>query len=194
MKATKPVRVLPPEGQHIARVTNIIYLGTIKTQFGDTFKMRITFELPTALHEFKEGEGEKPFTVSKETSLSMGKKSTLRPLVEGIIGTSLDDDEAYAFDLDQLLGMTCQLHVVHEETDNGKYANIKSASPLLKGVTCPDAINPLKILSYEKWDQEYFDKLPDFLKEKMKTSPEYKKVNKGKVKDDDEVDSDSIPF
>jgi hypothetical protein len=33
----------------------------------------------------------------------MGQKSNLRPFVESFIGTSLDDDEAYNFDLEDLL-------------------------------------------------------------------------------------------
>lgn len=192
MKAIRSPRILAPEGVHIARVVNIIYLGTIKGSFGDAFKVRISFELPNETHVFKEGEKALPFMVSKETTLSMGKKSNLRPLVEGVIGTSLDDEEAYAFDIDQLLNMTCQLHIVHEESENGKYVQIKSASPLLKGVTCPPPVNSLQILSYEKWDQAYFDALPQYLREKMEKTPEYNDMKYGKGSAT--VDPDDVPF
>lgn len=191
MKSTKPVRVLAPEGQHVARIVSIVYLGTVKSSFGDTFKMRMTWELPNETHKFKDGEQERPFVVSKETSLSMGKKSTLRPIVEGMIGTSLTDEEAYDFDLDDLLGKECQVHIVHEETENGKYANVKSVSPLLKGVNCPPAFNKPSILSYERWSQDAFDALPGFLKDKMMATPEYKKLKGGKV---EEANDESIPF
>jgi hypothetical protein len=191
MKATKPVRVLPPEGQHIARVYSIVYLGTIKGQFGDTFKMRISWELPTELHSFKEGEPQKPFVISKETSLSMGKKSNLLPIVEGIIGTHLDETEAYNFDFDELVGMTCQIHIVYEEKGDATYANVKSVSPLLKGVVCPPAFNKPVLLSYEKWNQETFESLPEFLRKKIIETPEYKKLKGEKT---EEIDPNDIPF
>jgi hypothetical protein len=71
----------------------------------------------------------------------MGKKSNLRPFVEGVIGTGLSDDEAYAFDLEDLLGRACPLNVVHAEVGDNIYANIHSASPTAvrrsSAVFCP---------------------------------------------------------
>jgi len=65
---------LPPQGTFIARLTGIYYLGTQKVewqgQVKDTPKVRFTFELPTELHEFKEGEGKKPFVITKDRIVS----------------------------------------------------------------------------------------------------------------------------
>lgn len=191
MRAPKPsyTRLLPPVGNHVARLINIIYLGTQHSdQYGDTYRMRLTWELPNELAEFKEGDGEKPFVVSKETSLSMGRKSTLRPLVEGMLGCALEDDEAYNFDIDLLLGKECMIYVTIEENEVGKFAKVNSVTPLPKGMTCPPAFNEAKILSFEKWNQEYFDKLPDFIKNKVMLSKEYKEM-KGEisVENDDQI-------
>lgn len=201
MKAPTPVRTLVPAGTHVARIYQIIYLGTTKGEFKgqpiESFKVRITWELPNELHQFKDDKPEKPFVVSKEYTLSMGKKSNLRPLVEGIIGTSLDDEEAAKFDIDELLGMSCQLSITHAEGQNGKYAKINSASTLMKGVSCPPPVNTPKILSYEKWDNDLFLSLPDFIKEKIEKTPEFRKMNGQEVSQNIEteaIDPDDLPF
>lgn len=189
MKAPSKPRTLPPEGTHVARVIGIIYLGTIKGSFGDNYKVRITWELPTETHVFKEGEEAKPFVVSKEMTLSMHSKSVLRPIVEGVLGVALKDEEAYAFDVDEILGKECLINIINEDKESGKYTEVKTTSKLLKGVTCPPAVNETKILSYDKWDEDYFKTLPNFIKDKMSKTPEYRKM-----KGEDVVDESEIPF
>ncbi len=171
-------------------------MGTIKGEFEgkptESYKVRVTWELPTELHTFKEGEPEKPYVVSKEMSFSMGKKSTLRPMVEGIIGTTLSDEEAYGFNLDSILGLPCLLSITHKEGKSGVFVSVNTATPLIKGVQCPPQVNPTKVLSYDSWNQEYFDTLPPFIKEKIESTPEYRKL---KGLSDEAVVSDSeIPF
>ena len=53
------------------------------------------------------------------------------------------------------------------------YANIASASPLPKIVECPKQINPTFVLSYDNFDVNKYESLPDFIKDKMKATPEY---------------------
>jgi len=210
-------RSLAPEGTHIARVIGIIYIGTIKGEYKgqpkENFKTRISWELPTELHSFKEGEAEKPYVVSKEVTLSMGKKSILRPIVEGIIGTSLTDEEAYGFDLDKIVGMPCLLAISHVEGDRGTYVSVNTATGLIKGITAPPQVNPTKILSFQNWDKGYFESLPDFIKDKIKSTPEYQNMgsnlsdeqkaeiktirelsNSSKAGVGDNINPDDIPF
>lgn len=200
MKAPQPTytRKLPPAGTHMARLIGLISIGTVKSSFQgeekEGYKIRLTWELPNEQTVFKEGEPEKPFVVSKELGFSMHKKSSLRPIVEGMIGTALSDEEAYAFDIDDLIGMPCVLSIVIDESDKGKYVAIKSASPLMKGTTCPDQINKTQVLSFEKWDEKYFESLPSFIKDKIMTSKEYKVMKGIKVEETKEVDEDEIPF
>lgn len=188
MKAQSKPRILPPVGTHVARVIGIIYVGTVKGSFGDSFKVRITWELPTETHVFKEGEEAKPFVISREVSLSMGQRSSLRPIIEGIFG-GLKDDEAYAFDVDEIIGKECLINITHDETEAGTYANVGTVTKLVKGMTCPPAVNEPKILSYEKWDSEYYETLPGFLKDKISKTPEFKKL-----KGEDVVSEDEVPF
>lgn len=200
MKAPQPTytRKLPPAGTHMARLIGLISIGTVKSSFEgkekEGYKIRLTWELPNETTVFKEGEQEKPFVVSKELGFSMHKKSSLRPIVEGMIGTALSDEEAYAFDMDDLIGMPCILSIVIDESDKGKYVAIKSASSLMKGTTCPDQINKTQVLSFEKWDEKYFETLPSFIKDKIMSSKEYKVMKGIKVEESTEVDEDEIPF
>ena len=187
-------RILINEGTHIARCIELIHIGTVQGQYmGEQKifnKIRLKFELPEETHVFKEGEEAKPLVISQEFTLSMGKKSNLRPIVEGIIGAGLTDEEAYNFDHEQLVGMACLVNIKHGKTAKGnEYAKIASTSGLMKGQSCKPPFNPMKILTYDKWDEEYFQKLPDFIKDTMKASAEYK-ILKGT----NEVDVDSVPF
>lgn len=197
MKAPTPTRVLAPAGTFMARVYSIIYLGTIKGEYlgepTSSFKVRITWELPTKKHVFKEGESEKPFSVSKEVTLSMGSKSRLRPLVEGMLGVSFTDDDAKSFDVDELLGKTCLLSITHKDSPNGKFVSVNSTSQIPEGMTCPPAINTPKILSYENFDKEYFMTLPTFIKEKMEKTPEFIKMSGGTV-EEEEIIAEDVPF
>lgn len=185
---------MTPEGTFLARVIRIVYIGTIKTTWKgeekEIPKLQITWELPTEMHVFKEGEEARPFVISQEYSHSMGQKSNLRPITESIIGTKLSDDEAYAFDHDELLGIACQVTVSHEEKESGTWEKVTSVSPLLKGVVCPPQVNPSKVLSFEKWDNNLFEKLPKFIKDKIISSKEYRAMNG--IKEDSTLSVDEI--
>jgi hypothetical protein len=67
-----------PVGDHVARLYEIIHIGTIPTQWQGqekmTDKIRLSFELCNERKEFKEGDGEKPFSISREFTYSFGAK------------------------------------------------------------------------------------------------------------------------
>jgi len=189
-KANKPqaTRTIAPAGTHVARVFKFMNLGTrfqeykgVQKAYPDTL-INISWELPTELNKFTvkkedgtEEEVEKPFAISREFTLSMGSKSNLRPFVEGIIGTSLSDDEAYNFDIESLLGMTSLITIAHKVASNGNtYANVISASPLIKGMEEPPQVNESAIFDVNKATEEQIEALPTWLKEKVYESDEWK--------------------
>ena len=174
-------RELVPAKVHLARLYQIIHIGTEEYQWKgkpvQTYKIRFTFELPREIREFTDKDGlttERPMVISAEKGLSMGSKSKLRPFVENLLGVALQDEEAYAFDIETLIGKPCMLTVVHETKGEKTYANISGISPLIEGLECPPAINEPFILNYaEQWSEEKFKSLPDFIREKMYPTPEY---------------------
>lgn len=197
-------RELVPEGNHVARVYQIIHIGTVPTTYegrtSNVAKVRIGFELPEEMREFKEGEGMKPFVISREFTLSMGSKSNLRPFVEGIIG-KLTDAEAANIQIEDLMGKTCLLNVQHgtSKSTGNEYAKVASASPLPKSMSAPEAINPPFLLDYDNFTQEAFAKLPDFLKEQMESSVEYKRRTNPDYQPpaaypQEDYDTNDIPF
>lgn len=180
MKAPKPKSTYEavPAGTHVARLYQIVNLGTHAFEFkGETkssTKIRLTFELPGEMREFGEDKELKPMAISREFGFSMGKKSHLRPFVEGMLGVALHDEEAYAFDIEDLLGRSCLLSVAHTEKDGNVYSNINSASPLMKGMAAPEGFNPTSLIDVNTATEEQVDALPGFLRDKMKASDEWK--------------------
>lgn len=170
--------VLVPAGNHVARCFAMVQIGTIKEESGiyagkEQHKVRITWETPLECHDF--GKGMQPFSVSKEFTLSMNEKATLRKMLESWRGKSFTEEEAKAFDITKLLGVPCMINVIHKTSSKGsQYADISSIATLPKGFTAPDQINQTLELSFNNWNTNIFDSLPDFVKDKIKSSKEYK--------------------
>lgn len=209
-----------PAGTHVARVYKFMNLGTrfqeyqgVMKDYPDTL-INISFELPNELNEYEvEVDGvkekvSKPFSISREFTLSMGSKSNLRPIINGIIGTQLTDDEAKSFDLESIVGMACLVTIQHKKSADGQktYANLVSTAPLMKGMTAPDAFNAPVIQNVNDMTVEEIDALPDWLGTKMKDSDEFKRKigtiitpNTGKPVaekkyPEEEINPEDIPF
>ena len=172
-----------PAGTYLARCYSMVHLGTTEQDFQGqkkwVNKVRITWELPTELKVFSPEKGEQPQAISKEFSLSMHEKATLRAFLTSWRGKGFTEEEARSFDVTKLLGVECMLSVIHEpgKQDPTKiYEKISSISRVMKGVVCPPQINPSFIFTLEEFDQYKFDSLPDWLKDKIRQSQEYKKV------------------
>jgi len=191
-------------GTHVATVYKFMNLGTrfqeyqgVLKEYPDTL-ITLTFETDEE-HEFtyKNEDGTedkvmKPLVISKEFTLSMGVKSNLRPFVEGIIGTKLTDEEAGAFDLEDLLGRACLITVVHKTSAKGSvYANITGASPLMKNMQAPVLVNQTVIFDVNTATKEEIDALPKFLQDKVIISDEYKKRFEVAV---EELKEGEVPF
>lgn len=182
--APRSVRELVPSGTHIARCIGFIHVGTYddvnqNSEPDRKNEIRLTFEFPDILVPSRDGDNF-PAILSQSYRLSMGEKANLRKIVEGIIGTSLDEEEAYGFDVESLVGMSCLITIKHKTSRKGnKYEQIASVSPLMQGQVAKDSPRAKKVLTYEKWDQEFFDNLPEFLRTLMASTDEYKKMIEG---------------
>ncbi len=173
----KEPRELTPAGNHVARLYSIIHIGQVKEEWAGEEKLMdkvmLRFELPEEMREF---DGKMlPMAISREYTLSMGEKANLRKLVEGMLGKSIDDTEDEEYGLTQLAGKACLLNVIHKTSQKKtEYALIASASPLPKKMVAPDQINPTFIWDYEEnYDEAALEKMPDFLKDKIKSSVQY---------------------
>lgn len=197
-----PKKVVPA-GSHVARCYSMIQIGTVESEYlGEKktlHKVMIDFELPLETAVFREGEPEKPFVISKEYTLSFHEKSTLRSHLQSWRGKAFTDEEAAKFDITKLVSATCMLNVVHKASADGTktYANIASISPIPKGLTCPEQVNPTRILAYDSWNQDVFMSLPEWLADKISSTPEYKSkfsMEKPIALDVVAEESDPLPF
>src|SRR5438552_3184662 len=110
---------LIPEGTYLARIYRFIHLGTQSGmwQGKETLqrKILIGMEFPDKKTVFKEENGEQPYTIQNRFTLSMFKTAQLRGFVESLLGKKMTDEEAYEFELEDLVGKTCMASVVHKD-------------------------------------------------------------------------------
>jgi hypothetical protein len=91
------------------------------------------------------------------------------------------------------------LSIIHKQAKNGNtYAEISSVSSVPKGMNVPEQFNESKELNYDKFDWELFETLPDFIKDKMKQTDEFKfmmQPHETSMKASIEMDNDlDLPF
>lgn len=176
-------RELIPAGNYIARCYQMLHIGTItetiQGQQKVLNKVRIGWELPTELKVFRQENGEEPCVISKEFTLSMHEKATLRKVLASWRGKDFTEGEAKCFDITKLLGISCMLNIIHKSSKDGlkTYEEIAGVSPMPKGVPCPQQINKTIVLDYDNFNYEVYNLLPDFIKTKVQSSEEYKKLH-----------------
>jgi hypothetical protein len=193
---------LVPAGNHIARCYSMIEIGTVEEEFQGEKKtlkkVRITWELPLETKVFKPENGEQPYSISKEYTLSMHEKANLRRDLESWRGKGFSETEAVRFDITKLLGVPCMLNVIHKVSKSGNdFAAISSITPLAKGTSCPDQVNKSFEFGYAEFSQAKFDSLPEWLRDKMKVTPEYKKATQASETKEEPVEDDDfadLPF
>lgn len=167
---------IPPvePGTYFAVCIGAVDLGEQETTYNNKTRyanqLQIIFELPSELIEI-DGE-EQPRQLSRRFSVSLSAKSNLRKFIETWYGKKFTDDAIREFDTRELLGKPAMLSVVLSE--DGNYANIASAAALPKGMEAQKAKSELIDFDVEEWDDEAFQKLPEWLQELIKKSTQYK--------------------
>jgi len=166
-------RALPKTGLSVARLISIVDQGTHEKLIGGEKKrkreVRITWELPTQLHVFKEENGAQPFVISNNYTLSLHPKSSLHKLCVSMRGEALPE----TFDISSLLGQGCMLNVIHKTVEGGKtYANIDSVAPLMEGSECPALIGDQVLFSIEDFSSEVYHNLPEWQQKVIDSSDE----------------------
>lgn len=180
----------PPAGTHIARCYQIIDLGTREKTYPGrptrkTHEVRVSWELPDECADFGKGKLE-PFAVHKTYTLSLSEKANLRHDLENWRGKPFTEDELEAFDVFKVLGHPCMVTVTHVSKGDATYANVTAVTSLPKGIQAPAAVNPKVQFSLEDHDEEVFRSLPDFLKDIIRESDEWKQSG-AKTDPDDNI-------
>jgi len=122
-----------PEGLHQAVCVDVIDRGMhTSPQWGKTQqKVELRWQLDTV-----DEETGKRFQVGQWYTLSLSEKATLRKHLEAWRSRKFTQEELEGFDLEKLIGVNCQLQVIHNLGTNGStYANVQAVVPLGKGMT-----------------------------------------------------------
>jgi hypothetical protein len=178
-KSSAP-RQLPPAGTHLARCYQIIDLGTHDKEWQGkkrkSHEIRVSWELPNETADFGKGHQE-PFAVHKTYTLSLSEKSNLRHDLQCWRGRDFTEQELAAFDVAKLLGKTCMTTVTHVEKNGSTYANVTAVTSVPKGLPDAPQVNPSVEYSIgDDGENAKFSALPDFLKEMIRTSDEWKSM------------------
>ena len=117
-----------PEGLHHAVCVDVVDLGVLTTTFGDKHKVRVIWQI-----EDENVETRRRFEARKQYNLSLHEKSALRKDLEAWRGRKFTDSELRGFDLEKLIGINCQIQVVHDiSEDSTIYANVQAIVPAPK--------------------------------------------------------------
>ena len=172
-------KTLIPTGNHLARCYKMIYFGTVPNEYkGETkmtAKVNLGFEFPTETHVFDEAKGAQPLVISKTYTLSLGEKSNLRKDLQAWRGKIFTEEELAGFDITKVCGAPLMMQIGEKEKDNGDKSNIiQSLGSIPKGMTAPAQVNPEFLFNVEEFDQVKFDTLPEWIREEIQGSIEYK--------------------
>jgi hypothetical protein len=196
-----------PPGMHLARCYRIIDLGTQKSEYQGQVKYLQKVMLQFEVH----GEDEKgkalvtskgdPLSISKNYTLSLAEKATLRLDLQTWRGVAFTPDQLRGFELKNILGHWAMLSVAKSIGNNGKeYTNIMSVNPVpqaIKKAGLPDGVNKQAMFTIMNPDMELFETFSNNLKEKIKASPEWASNSKqGAAKNGSGFEDmgDDIPF
>lgn len=169
-----------PAGVTAARCTRIIDLGTVDGEYKGkakkSHKIMIQFESATVMGDDNGGYAGQPFLISAQYTPSLSDKAVMRKDLESWRGRKFTSAELDKFDLKNILGKTCMVNMVHSDpTPAGKvYSNIASIMPLPAAMPMPAAVNGLIFFSLQEFEQESYDKLSDYYKERIALSDEWK--------------------
>jgi hypothetical protein len=166
---------------HHAVCVWVVDLGTQPSnnpKFPDYHKCNITWELPEVRIQFeKDGvEIDKPRVITRELTISLSEKSTMRPLLESWRGRGFNAQELIAFDLKNLVGVNCLLNVIHREVGNKTYANADMVMPLPKSMGKLEPENETIFYSIEDDGFTIPDAVPSWMVDKIHKCTEYQEM------------------
>lgn len=130
-------RKLPSSGLHKAVCCDVHDLGVEETPWGPKEKVLFVWEIDENHPDF-----DGPHRVNKKYTNSLHEKANLSQDLESWRGRSFTPEvRRTGFDLETCIGVPALVNIVHNETDSGKWANVKALLPL------PKDQEPLKVSS-----------------------------------------------
>lgn len=154
----------PPldEGIYEAVCTGLIDLGR---QYSEQYKksndqVRLIWDVIG--ETVKYGDKESPRQVFADLTVSLDEKSNMRKLLQSWRGKTFTPEELKGFDLHNVLGVGCQVQIIHKSSDNGTYGKVNTVIPMPKGKKPPQVDTTVFDLTDEA-TYPVFETLPHYL-------------------------------
>ena len=178
-------RILISEGVHLAVCIGIWDLGTQHSKIFDKeiHQVLIMWEIPD--ERIMVNNKDLPLAISKRYTLSLNEKASLRKDLESWRGKAFPAETLKkGFDLNKILGKTCQIQIIHNENNGKTYANIAGIMALPKGTEPLESENPLRFYSMAD-SKEVPEDTPEWIKEIIKQSKELqsKELNEEEIEE-----------
>jgi hypothetical protein len=182
-----------PTGVHNARCVRVIDLGTQRSDYGGniTYKRQVLviWEIPDQI------TNDQPMTISKFYTLSLHEKSNLGMDLVSWRGRPFTEQEKQGFDITKLIGVPCQINVMHN--DNGK-EKVSSVMPLGKDTKLQDQHHEsisFSIDDFQKGQREQFNKLSEGIRKMILRSKELDGIDTSDLGDEGNGnDLGKVPF
>jgi len=171
-----------PPGMYLARCYRIVDLGTQKSEYLGQVK-----NLPKVMLQFEvHGEDDagkplvtakgEPMSISKNFTLSLAEKATLRKDLQTWRGREFTAEELRGFSIDNVLGAWAMIAITKAMGNNGKeYTNIANINSVPKAMKAnlPEGHNKCAAFYIENPDMDMFETFSDNLRAKIEQSPEW---------------------
>ena len=182
-----------PTGVHNARCVRVIDLGTQRNDYGGniTYKRQvlIIWEVPDQM------SNDQPMTISKFYTLSLHEKSNLGMDLTSWRGRPFTEQEKEGFDITKLIGVPCQINVMHN--DSGK-EKVSSVMPLGKDTNIHEQYHEsisFSIDDFQKGQREQFNKLSEGIRKMILRSKELDGIDTSDIGDEGNGnDLGKVPF
>lgn len=197
----KDFKKVPP-GCHFAICNMVVDLGVQETTFKGAAKSQhkvyIRWETPdervTYEKDGKDVEG--PCSIGATYTLSLSEKANLRKVLENWRGQPFTAQELQGFDITTIAGKCCQIMVQHETSGDKTYANVTGVMGTSKDQKDRAKVAKsevgVTVFSIGESDDATFEKLPNWLKEKIEGRVKPVTVTKATASTADF--DDDIPF
>jgi len=181
-----------PEGMKQAVCYMVFDLGTQYSEYykKSDRKVLIGWEIPD---ERIDMDGvSMPMVISKRYTLSLHEKATLRKDLEAWRSKRFTAEELEGFDIAKLLGVNCNLQVLHNESGDKTYANVQTVTPLMKGQDKLECEGEFLYFSFED-NTPFPEGSPEWIEKVAMKSQEWKDINIGQPDAEDAAQEEPPP-
>lgn len=162
--AKETMERIPPldEGIYEAVCSGLIDLGRQYSEQYNKSNDQVRLVWDVLGETVKYSDKESPRQVFSDLTVSLDEKGNLRKLLQSWRGKSFTPEELKGFDLHNVLGVGCQVQIIHKTNDRGTFGKVNTVIPMPKGKKAP-AVTPVVFDMNDEATYPVFETLPHYL-------------------------------